>query len=271
MTLRSLSGAIVLSSAALVQAGRTALPDMGLSVYVPTGWNLSILSASASDTESSRTYAMINEAAPDRAVFTFEATSGAGAMGDHSWSVLSGYAESLFIQGFPYSIVYLDDSIQQDGLFAWRVYGRYGEFDAQGLPMAVVDRYSRTFANGDIGWTIQFEGDTADVDTAGPTYATILDSVTVDRTFQSLPLKPRDHSRRGAFAASRVVGGRLAIEEIEMPVVRAVDAHGRSVAGDLVRGADGWIWSPKSPRPGLVLFRIQGPARDESLRAVLKP
>ncbi|QQS05504.1 MAG: hypothetical protein IPK50_01070 [Fibrobacterota bacterium] len=197
MTFRKLIVATLLLAVSATQAARTTLSDIGLSVYVPDGWTLSFLTGSASDTESTRMYAMINRENTDRAVLTFEAFDHVSDLGAHSWTTLTGYAESLNIQGYPFSIVYIDDSIKQAGLFAWRVYGRYGDFDESDLPIGVVDRYSRTFANGDIGWIISFEGDTADIDTAGPTYTKILDSVKVDLSFQTLPLKIRGPSRHG--------------------------------------------------------------------------
>lgn len=269
MTLRKLFFASLFLASSLAEAGRTTLADLGLSVNVPTGWTLSYLTSSASDTENTRMYAMINQAKPDRAVFTFEAIDGVGSVGAHAWTVVTGYAESLFIQGYPFSVVYLDDSVTQDGLFAWRVYGRYGDYDAQNLPTDVVDRYSRIFANGNMGWIISFEGDTADIDTAGPTYTRILDSVKVDRTFQALPVLPGAGHRVGV--PSHVAGGVLEIPGEARPVVQGMDGLGRVVTGELVRTRYGWSWTPRSRRPGLVFLRVQAAGRDESLRAVFQP
>lgn len=271
MTFRKLIVATLLLAVSATQAARTTLSDIGLSVYVPDGWTLSFLTGSASDTESTRMYAMINRENTDRAVLTFEAFDHVSELGAHSWTTLTGYAESLNIQGYPFSIVYIDDSIKQAGLFAWRVYGRYGDFDESDLPIGVVDRYSRTFANGDIGWIISFEGDTADIDTAGPTYTKILDSVKVDLSFQTLPLKIRGPSRHGGYRPVRVTGASLAIDGEAPPFVRASDLLGRRIEGDLARTADGWLWSPRSLHPGVVHLRILGAGRDESLRAVLRP
>lgn len=271
MTLRKLFAATLLLAFSATQAARTTLSDIGLSVYVPTGWSLSYLASSASDTESTRMYVMINQANTERAVFTFEAFDHASTLGTRAWTTLTGYAESLNIQGYPYSIVYIDDSVKQDGLFAWRVYGRYGDFDAAGLPLGVVDRYSRSFANGDIGWVISFEGDTADIDTAGPSYTKILDSVKVDLNFQALPLQHRGRSKQAGYHPVRITGTSLAIDGESQPIVRASDLLGRRIQGDLARTAEGWLWTPRSLHPGVVQLRILGIGRDESLRAVLRP
>ncbi|MBK8800956.1 MAG: hypothetical protein IPN71_02660 [Fibrobacteres bacterium] len=271
MTLRKLFIALGLFAAATTQAARTTLSDLGLSVFVPEGWSLSFLTASQSDTESTRMYSMINIANSDRASFTFKASNNVALLGAHSWTTLEGFSQSLFIQGLPLSELFIDDSVKQDGLFAWRVYGRYGDFDTADLPTGFTDEYSRFFAYGDIGWTIAFEGDTADIDTAGPTYTKILDSVKVDRSFQALPLKVRDGSRQGAYSRVRVMGASLAIEGQSLPIVRASDLLGRGIQGDLVQTADGWLWTPRSLHHGVVQLRILGPGRDESLRAVLRP
>lgn len=273
MIFRNLVATAVFLVASAAQAGRVALSDMGLSVLVPTGWNLEYLPPVNGDTaRSPRMYWMYNTANVERANFYFEAWNGVNDLGARSWVTEEGWVRSLNIQGQLYNELYLDDSVKQDGLFAWRVYGRYAQLGADSLPDKWIDEYSRSTAYGDIGWVVSFEGDTSDVDTAGPTYTKILDSVKIDRSFQTLPkvgLKFPASSR--SRQTLRATGQAVEIFGVASPTVRAADILGRRVDGDLERTIDGWLWKPRALRPGIVQLRVLGSGRDESLRAVFRP
>ena len=275
----SLLGAFLLLASA-VSAGRVTLTDMGVSVWVPSGWQLQ----NEETTDTSRTYLLddttvLATSTTRRHLGSILLQVKSGVLASEAgfpdptrqWVKDEGDAWSLSISTAPLGgLFFLDDTTLLSGLFAREVYGQ----SLQAVGDSVLTTFVRTTANGDVGWDFWAQSDTSDADTAINTYVALLDSIQVDASVSVLPPTGiRVRSASGPLSqALSAFGGALRIRSAMEPRVQAMDLLGRAVPGMVVSGGDGmWIWRPRSERRGAILARVGVDGAVLSRQLVLDP
>ncbi len=254
-------------------ATRLAPADLGLSVWVPTGWALENLGGD----NDFRTYAMYDTTGTHGGLVFFEVQSGITNDGTtREWIKAEALTRGYMIEGGCFGTLLADDTMLVDGVFAREVYGQSADCDetSSTLLSEMKDRYYRVTGYRNIGWVVSFEGDTADVDTAANTYLDILDSVNLDLSFQSIPpvgVKARQVAP--ALAGKIVAAGpgiRLDLGTDVEPRIQVVDLRGRIVHGRIVSNGGGvWSWRSEGHAGGTVAIRIKVGAREWTGSAVL--
>lgn len=255
------------------QAARVQPADLGLSVWVPSGWLLSSEGGNA----DFRLYTIYDTTGTHAVLFQLEVTSGASASGSaKKWVQEEALARGYFIEGSCYGSLLSDDSAVIDGYYAREVYGRAATCDTSSTVLLsnLEDRFSRIMANGDIGWTLGFEGDTSDVDTAAGTYLAILDSMQIDRNFQTLPpvgVHPRHFGRHVRHKISSDRNGfHVDLEAAQKPEIQVTDLNGRDLSGQVTSLGDGqWAWRSETSQRGMIVVRIRSGSSQWMDRAVL--
>jgi hypothetical protein len=253
------------------QGARVQPADLGLSVWVPSGW---LLSSEGGD-EEFRLYTLYDTTGNHAALFQLEANTGAVVAGGATqWVRDEALVRGYLIEGSCYGTLLSDDSAIIDGYYTREVYGRAATCDSASVTLLsdLQDRFSRIMASGDIGWVMTFEGDTADVDTAASTYLSILDSIQIDPSFQNLPqvgVHPRGGHARHKISADRK-GFRVDLETEQKPEIQVADLNGRILSGQVsAQGAGRWAWRPETPHQGMVVVRIRSGSSQWMDRAVL--
>ena len=265
------AGLVALMSSS--HADRVKPSDLGLSVWVPSGW---ILSNEGGDTEF-RLYTLYDTTGNHLALFQLEANTGAIAAGGATqWVRDEALVRGYLIEGSCYGSLLSDDSATLNGYYTREVYGRAATCDSGSTTLLsnLQDRFSRIQAAGDIGWVMTFEGDTADVDTAASTYLTILDSMQLDPAFQTIPQVGIKSIHRRAPSGHRIStdlqGLTMDLQEDRRPEVQVMDLNGRILSGNVVSLGDGrWTWRPEAPHQGMVVVRIRSGSSQWMDRAVL--
>jgi hypothetical protein len=265
-----IAGLFALLSAS--QAARVQPSDLGISIWVPSGW---LLSSEGGDS-GFRLYTLYDTTGNHAALFMLEANSGAVAAGGaEQWVRDEALVRGYLIEGSCYGRLLSDDSTTINGFYTREVHGHAAtcDYDSQVLLTELQDRFSRIMAFGDIGWVMTFEADTADADTAFKTYRTLLDSMRIDPSFQSLPPvgvrsrqrfdgRPRIIADRGGLEISLGSGTR--------PEIFVSDLFGRGLSGKLSALEEGrWAWRPESSHQGMVVVRIRSGSSRWMDRAVL--
>lgn len=254
-------------------AERVVPADLGLSVWVPSGWALENLGGES----DFRIYAMYDTTGAHGALVFLEVQSGITNDGTtREWIKAEALTRGYLIEGGCFGTLLADDTMRVDGVFAREVYGRSADCDeaSSTLLSEMKDRYFRITGNGGIGWVVSFEGDTADVDTAANTYLDILDSVRLDLSFQTIPPVRVGDRHVASPMASKIVsqGNTIRMDlgtEIE-PGIQAVDLRGRVLHGKIVsNGGGAWSWRPEGFAGGTVAIRIKSGAREWTGSAVL--
>lgn len=272
----------VLLSVAGAGADFTTLSDMGISVWVPSGWELQ----NVESTDTTRLYLLddttfLSDASGRRHSGAIYLQARSGVKAEYSaypnparqWVLNEGEAWNLYITTAPYGgfTLGIDDTTQVSGLFAWEVYGQ----SLQTVGDSVMSDYVLITAHGDVGWEFWAESDTTDMDSAvASTYSVILDTIEVDTTVSVLPPAGiATRSAKGALSqALSAVGGRLRIRASAKPQVEAMDLMGRSIAGTLSSGGDGiWYWRPRAARTATILARVRADGSVWARRLVLDP
>ena len=274
LTAPLLGGLLLLASAAC--ANRVTLSDMGLSIWVPSGWELQNLVSN----DSTREYLL-----DDTTILTSTSTrrhSGSislkvqwgalvGTTSTRQWVLDEGDSWSLSISTAPLGgVLFLDDTMVVDRLFAREVYGR----SLQAVGDSVRTTYVRCTAHGDVGWDFWAESDTTDADTAMASYAAILDSIQIDSTVTSIPAAGIrvSSARKPLSQALSAVGGTLRIQSAAEPRVEAMDLLGRAVPGSVVSAGDGiWLWRPNARPRASILTRVRLDGTVQTRRLVLDP
>lgn len=266
-----LAGACLMAATSF--ASRVAPADLGLSVWVPSGWALENLGGEA----DFRMYAMYDTSGAHGALVFFEVQSGITDDGTtREWIKAEALTRGFLIEGGCFGTLLADDTMLVDGVFAREVYGQSADCDeaSSTLLSEMKDRYYRVTGYRNMGWVVSFEGDTADVDTAANTYLDILDSVRLDLSFQSIP-PVRVGDRRVAPATARKIvsqGNTIRMDlgtELE-PRIQVVDLRGRVLHGKIVsNGGGAWSWRPEGFAGGTVAIRIKSGAREWTGSAVL--
>lgn len=254
-------------------AARVAPTDLGLSVWVPSGWALESLGGES----DFRMYAMYDTSGAHGALVFFEVQSGIYAEGTtREWIKAEALTRGYMIEGGCFGSLFADDSMRVDGAFAREVYGQSADCDegSSNLLSEMKDRYYRVTGYGNIGWVISFEGDTADVDTAANTYLDILDSVKLDLSFQSIPPVGVKYRHVAAAAARKIVsdgsGIRMDLGTDVAPQIQVLDLRGRVLHGSIVSNGGGvWSWRPERFSGGTVAIRIKFGAREWTGSTVL--
>jgi len=273
---------LILPSAGFAE--RVSLTDMGISVWVPSGWELQ----NVGTTETSRTYLLDDTSTVlssvtrrhSGAIYLQSQSGASGGMSPGSVAADSSTRQWVMNEGDVWSLIvstaalggypYWDDTTLVSGLFAREVYGR--SLDAVGD--SVLTTFVRATANGDVGWDFWAQSDTSDADTAINTYVGLLDSIQVDLSVTVLPPTAiRVRSVRGPLSqALSSVGGALRIRAASQPVVEVMDLLGRSVPGTVVSAGDGiWIWKPRAERMGALLARVRADGAVLTRHLVLDP
>lgn len=266
-----LSGLLLLIATA--QAERVQPSDLGLSIWVPSGW---LLTNEGGD-EEFRLYTLYDTTGNHGALFQLEAISGANSAGGaETWVRDEAMVRGFLIEGSCYGILLSDDSATINGYYAREVYGRAATCDSgsEALLSELQDRFSRIMAAGDIGWVLTFEGDTADVDTAAGTYLSLLDSMRLDPSFQVIPQVGIHAPRTGGRVIHRIhadrTGFRVDLRTERTPEMHVTDLNGRKLSGQVVFVGDGqWAWRPNTPHGGMVVVRIRSGSSQWMDRAVL--
>lgn len=253
-------------------AGRVEPADLGLSVWVPPHW---VLNSEGGDA-AFRFFSLYDTTGAHAGFVTFEVYSGANLLGgDRKWVDEEALVRGLMIEGSCFGSLVSDDSMLVDGAYAREIYGRAAECDSGSLVLLsnMKDYYHRVTGNGDIGWVLSFESDTADADTAASTYFGILDSVRLDRSFLTIPnvgvkrryLSPTVREVVSAGSAIRIATGAGTVPEVEV-----MDLSGRRLAGRLEPKAGGlFLWTAQEGFAGTVAVRVRSGGLDWTGRAVL--
>lgn len=265
------SGLLVLIATS--QAERIQPSDLGLSIWVPSGW---LLTNEGGDAEF-RLYTLYDTTGNHGALFQLEATSGANAAGGaEQWVRDEAMVRGFLIEGSCYGTLLSDDSATLDGYYIREVYGRAATCDSgsEELLSELQDRFSRIMAVGDIGWVMTFEGDTADVDTAASTYLSLLDSMRADPAFQAIPQVGVHPRRAGGRPRHRIStdrkGLQVDLQTERTPEFLVSDLNGRKLSGQVVSlGGGRWAWRPEEPHQGMVVVRIRSGSSQWMDRAVL--
>lgn len=266
-----LSGLLVLIATS--HAERVQPSDLGLSIWVPSGW---LLTNEGGD-EEFRLYTLYDTTGNHGALFQLEAISGANSAGGaETWVRDEAMVRGFLIEGSCYGTLLSDDSAIFDGYYAREVYGRAATCDSgsEALLSELQDRFSRIMAAGDIGWVLTFEGDTADVDTAAGTYLSILDSIRLDPGFQVIPQVGVHPRRVGGRVDRRIYADRegfgIDLRTERAPEIHVFDLNGRKLSGRIVFLGDGrWAWRPETSQGGMVVVRIRSGSSQWMDRAVL--
>ena len=277
-------GALLLLASA-PRANRVTLSDMGISVWVPSGWVLQNMVT----TDSTREYwlddTILTSTITQRhsGHISLSAHWGAlvGSGSTRQWVLDEGDIQSLLISTAPLGgTVFLDDAMTVSGLFAREVFGQslQATYDSVRNVWVRADSvrttYVRCTAHGDVGWDFSVESDTSDADTAMTTYAAILDSIQVDTTVNALPpsgIRAHD-ARRSVSQALSAVGGTLRIQSAAEPRGEAMDLLGRAGPGSVVSAGDGiWLWRPNARPRASILTRVRLDGTVQPRRLVLDP
>lgn len=266
-----IAGAMVCASSAL--ADRIAPADLGMSIWVPSGWKFAYLGGST----DFRYYSLYDTTGTHGGWFQFETYSGAYNSGStRQWVNEEALVRGYLIEGDCYGTLLSDDTMRVDGAYAREVYGRSATCDSGSTTLLtpMQDRYYRMTGYGDIGWVMSFEGDTSDVDTAANTYLAVLDSVKLDLTFSTIPAVGVKYRHIGAPRSKKLVvernGVRLNLETNSAPEIQVLDLNGRIVSGRIQSGGSGvWNWRPEGAPPGMVVIRVKSGSTQWTDRAVL--
>jgi hypothetical protein len=151
--------------------------DIGLNFTIPNGWSL---------TRSTRnTYFLDDTTALFRGRFWFVVYENILQKADspQDWVIHRNLAYQVGIQSHEcYGVLFASDTLQQDGLFAMYSNGEVGD-----CFMDVTYRqHYRFVANGNFGWDIGVETDSADMVSQYSLYLTFLDSIKIKRNFNQI-------------------------------------------------------------------------------------
>jgi hypothetical protein len=254
-------------------AARVQPADLGLSVWVPPGW---LLSNEGGDS-TFRLYTLYDTTGNHAALFQLEANSGATAGGGaDQWVRDEALVRGYLIEGSCYGNLLSDDSATLNGHYTREVYGRAATCDSGSTTLLsdLQDRFYRIMATGDIGWVMSFEGDTTDVDSAAGTYLSILDSIQLDPSFQTIPpvgIKAfHNRARSGHRISTDPKGLMMDLQTDQRPEIQVMDLNGRVLSGLVSsRGGGLWAWRPDASHQGMVVVRVRSGSSQWMDRAVL--
>jgi len=269
------SRALFAGLAALIatsHAARVQPSDLGLSIWVPSGWQLS---SEGGDSEF-RLYTLYDTTGTHAALFQLEANSGAiAAGGADTWVRDEALTRGYMIEGSCYGSLLSDDSATINGYYTREVYGRAATCDSGSTTLLsdIQDRFSRIKAFGDIGWVMSFEGDTTDVDSAASTYLSILDSIQPDPRFQTIPVGIKSFHKRmrsGHRISTDSKGLTMDLQVEQRPDIEVMDLNGRILSGQISsQGGGMWAWRPDAIHQGMVVVRVRSGSSLWMDRAVL--
>lgn len=272
-----LAGLFVFASTAFAATStgtRVEPSDLGLSLWVPSGWVLS----NEGGLSDFRLYSMIDTTGAHAALFQFEVYSGVAASGSaKAWVKDEALVRSYILQGQCYGEVLTEDTMLVDGAYARKLYGRSADCDSASnqLLSSIKARYFRITGYGDFGWVMSFEVDTADLRSSSSEYLSILDSVKLDLGFSNIPpvgvkyrqTTPRLGVRRMGVDAN---GLRLELGSATIPDIEVADLRGRVLSGRIVSMGDGvWGWRSNGLSPGMVVVRVRSGSANWMDKAVL--
>jgi hypothetical protein len=251
---------LCMSAVAFSQSGRVALPDIGVSIWVPDGWLLS------KDTAANSYYWEDTTTTGYRGVIGVQAYDSAWVNGTRDWVLSRAQALTTTVETDPQSLLYAVDSTSQGGHFAMYVNYQTEFIDTTGS--LAEDFHDRFTAWGQTGYDLYAYGDSADFASNFTYYSAILDSIVLDNSFTSLgsvasAIAPRSGSVT-AFSIRDLANG-----SVEFRLDPAVPANQGRAANVVVCNFQGRVlwssgltvanpvaWKPAFTGAGAYLVRI---------------
>jgi hypothetical protein len=158
--------------------------EIGLNFTVPNGWSLS--------RSKRNSFYMDDTTALFRGRFWFVVYENILQKADSpkDWVIHRNLAYQIGLQSNEcYGVLYASDTLQQDGLFAMYSNGEVGD-----CYMDVTYRqHYRFVANGNFGWDIGVETDSADMVSQYSLYLAFLDSIKIKQDFSEIIYKTATH------------------------------------------------------------------------------
>lgn len=262
MHVRSLVAGIALSGA-LAFGAPVAIPNAGLTVELPQGWSLD----SSVSSSGKPSYLLLPDGSQKSwLMVSIELYDSLDPVKDTGWAYDQTYGYKVWVDYEPCPTqVFSWAASTQDGLASSYIN------TTQSLDSLCAEYrafHVRYFATGTHGWEVMLMGDTAQIQDNYSTYAAMLDSIKVDRSWTGWTPVSGIHSR-SLGARLRVLRGAQGLEVLGSPQALGdlVDPRGRRLAGFRLdaqgraslptpRGA-AWI-RVKDPQGGLLAVPVTG-------------
>ncbi len=158
--------------------------DIGLNFTPPSGWKL--------DRLTSKQIWMEDTTGRFGAIFKFTVYDKIDTLSENAsdWVETQGLVRVIQLETHEcFGFIWAMDTIQQDGLYSILVNAEEGDCLENATKVQIYRTQSRYVANGNFGWDLTVIADSADMVESYSLYIDFLDSIKIDRTFDSIPVR----------------------------------------------------------------------------------
>lgn len=169
------------------QGTAETVKNIGLNVKIPNKWELT--------RKNSHTFYLGDTTGNFSALFSFTIYENIGTeySNPRDWVENSVQAYQIYLESHPcFGIVYKVDTMVQDGLFGMFVDGETGDC----VENIIYRKHHRFAANGNFGYELAVDADSLDMAEYRHLYLDLLDSVKIDRKFNSIVFENKSELRR---------------------------------------------------------------------------